>query len=268
MEISKMKRVAVLYICTGKYVRFFQGFYQSAKKYFLIEDAVTDYYVFTDDNNIPVYPDIHIIKRECKGFPADTLFRFEMFLTIKEHLTDYDYIYYINSNAELTKHVGTEIFPDDSGLTAVRWPKQKPCSLPVFYPYERNRKSTAYIAPFDSPYAYYMGGFYGGTQKSFYKITEVLAEAIRIDTANGIIACRNDESYLNHFLHKYPCKELPKSYCCPEEWLTDNGATKIMFRDKVILDTYFNKGRDNSYKGKIKKTFIVLWHVARWFLYI
>ena len=268
MEISKMTKVAVLYICTGKYSRFFEGFYQSARKHFLVGIAQTDFFVFTDNINLSTHPDVYIIERKCQGFPADTLFRFEMFLSIKDQLSTYDYLYFINSNAELLTDVGTEIFPNNSELTAIRWPKQKPCNLSFFYPYERNRKSTAYVAPYNSPYVYYMGGFYGGTQKAFLNMTEELTDAIRKDVANGIVACRNDESYLNKYLHKHPCKELPIGYCCPEEWLTNKDVSKIQFRNKVILDTYFNKGLDYSLFGRIKKSFLVLWQAIRWYLYI
>lgn len=261
-------KIAILYICTGQYSRFFPAFYVSAKQHLLQGIADIHYFVFTDDEKIKDSCDVHIIRRECQGFPYDTLYRFEMFNSIKDQLNSFDYIYFINSNAELIADVGEEILPDSTGITAIRWPKQKPCSLSFFYPYERNKRSTAYMPPLDGPYTYFMGGFYGGTQTAFLNMSEQLAEAIRTDVQNGIIACRNDESYLNKYLHLHKCKELPKGYCCPEEWISTPSHSRIIFRNKVILDTYFNKGRDNSLSGKAQKAIVVIWNAIRWYIHV
>lgn len=47
MKESDMNKVAVLYICTGKYDVFWKDFYISYEKYFL-PDCEKHYYVFTD----------------------------------------------------------------------------------------------------------------------------------------------------------------------------------------------------------------------------
>ena len=73
-------RLAVLYICTGRYNRFWADFYESAKAHLLPHDTEVEYFVFTDDASLSQAPDVHLIHRECHGFPADTLQRFEMFM--------------------------------------------------------------------------------------------------------------------------------------------------------------------------------------------
>ena len=101
--------IAILYNCTGKYNQFFSGFYKSAEKYLLV-DAEKHYFVWTDDDQLAVgHPDVHIYHKECAGFPADSLFRFEMFMQAEEQLKKYDYIYFINANALFLKPVGEEI---------------------------------------------------------------------------------------------------------------------------------------------------------------
>ena len=85
-------KVAILYICTGKYNQFFNGFYESCEKYFLKGIASVEYFVFTDDMNLCSVSKVHLIKRDCQGFPLDSLLRFEMFLQIKEQLEKFDYI--------------------------------------------------------------------------------------------------------------------------------------------------------------------------------
>ena len=92
--------VAVLYICTGKYSIFWEEFYRSMEKYFLKQPEV-EYFVFTDADKL--YDEernvkIHRIRQENLGWPGNTLFRFHMFVSIKEKLEDYDYLFFLNAN--------------------------------------------------------------------------------------------------------------------------------------------------------------------------
>ena len=95
---NKRNRVAVVYICTGKYKRFFADFYESAKAYLLKDVAEVRYFVFTDDMELTKADDVELIKRECQGFPADSLGRFDMFLSIEDRLQAYDYTFFFNAN--------------------------------------------------------------------------------------------------------------------------------------------------------------------------
>ena len=83
-------RLAVLYICTGRYNRFWADFYESAKAHLLPHDTEVEYFVFTDDASLSQAPDVHLIHRECHGFPADTLQRFEMFMGIRAQLEAFE----------------------------------------------------------------------------------------------------------------------------------------------------------------------------------
>lgn len=261
-------KIAILYICTGKYNQFFSGFYNSCEKYFLHGIAQLDYYVFTEDMGLSQAQNVHLIKKECAGFPADSLFRFDMFLQVKEELKKADYIFFFNSNAEFKAPVGIEILPSNGlALVGAEWPgKRKPFKHPAFYPYERNKRSLAYIAPFENkPYVYYMGGINGGVSADYLKMSEILADNIRQDYAKGIIALVHDESHINKYFRTHDCKILGPEYCMPEEWVTEEFVPKIIFRDKVKLDPYFNKGRDHSLLGKIEKGGKLLWRAVKWY---
>ena len=261
-------KIAVLYICTGKYNQFFQGFYESSEKYLLKGIAKIEYFVFTDDMNLSQAEHVHLIQKKCQGFPADSLFRFEMFLQVKEELSKFDYVYFFNANTEFKQPVGKEILPDDNvGLVMAEWPgKRKPFKHPMFYPYERNKKSLAYVAPFENkPYVYYMGGVNGGKAKDFLPMIEELAHNIREDYNNGIIARVHDESHINKYMRTHDCKTLTPEYCWPEEW-SSSFKPKIVFRNKVKVDSYFNKGRDTSLWGKVKKTIEVLKYILQWYV--
>lgn len=260
-------KIAILYICTGKYNCFFNDFYSSAELFFLKDIANIEYFVFTDNMALSKEDNVHLIYKECSGFPADSLFRFEMFLQVKDELLKFDYIYFFNANTEFKQKIGIEILPQSGiGLVMAEWPgKRKPFKHPAFYPYERNKKSLAYIAPFEKkPYVYFMGGINGGSSRDFLTMIDTLADNIREDYKLGIVARVHDESHINKYMRTHECKILPPDYCWPEEW-NANFKPKIVFRDKVKLNSYFNKGRDFSLIGKLKKSIDVIIYALRWY---
>lgn len=246
-------KIAILYICTGLYNQFFEGFYNSVEKNLLKGKASIDYYVWSDDDSLAQGRErVHLTHKECDGFPADSLFRFRMFLQVKEELLKYDYVYFFNANAEFRQSVDEEILPDESGLVAAIWPQNHAfLNHSFFYPYERDKRSTAYVPPFDGPYHYYMGGVNGGRSREYIAMAEELNRNIEADYSKGIVARVHDESHLNHYLHHRRCKVLPSELAWIEEWPTST-EPKMVFRDKKRLNGYFVKGRDRSVKGKLK----------------
>ena len=264
-----MIKVAILYICTGKYNQFFEGFYDSCEKFFLRGIAELEYFVFTDDKGLSHAYNVHIIEKVCEGFPADSLFRFDMFMQIKSRLVNFDYIYFFNSNTEFRDYIGTEILPTQyERLIGALWPRRRRIlNYPAFYPYERNRNSLAYIAPFEKEkYFYYMGGINGGFTEDYMRMISVLSDNIRSDYSRGIIAVAHDESHINKYFRTHKCKILPIDYCCPEEWCQINVKYKIIFRDKVKIDSYFNKGRNSSFCSKLEKGMRILYRAILWYL--
>lgn len=260
--------VAILYICTGRYNQFFPAFYDSINKYFLPLEK-KHFFVWTDNINLDKgRENISIYSKKCEGFPYDSLFRFEMFLQAENELMKYDYIYFFNANSEIKQTIGEEILPDESGLVMGVWPGKREKQHPMFYPYERNKNSLAYVAPYGKNYTYFMGGINGGTSSAYIKMIRTLSNNIRIDYNNGIIAKVHDESHINAYLRKYPCKKLGREFCMPEEWIKEGETPKNIFRNKVTLDSYFNKGRKFNLKTRATKAFNILFNAIRWYLYI
>lgn len=258
-------KIAILYICTGKYNRFFHDFYMSSEKYFLVNDE-KKYFVWTDDTTLgDSYTNVTTIFKECAGFPADSLFRFEIFLQAEKSLTKYDYIYFFNANTLFRDYITEDdILPDQTGLAMGRWCGRRERQHPMFYPYERNKKSLAYIAPYGKDYIYFMGGLNGGRTKEYLEMIKTLAQNIRVDYENGIIAKFHDESHINAYLRSHPCKVISSSLNQPEE--VASPEVKIIFREKTRIDPYFNKGRKFTKMEKFKKGVNVFIDIIRWYL--
>lgn len=264
-----MNKIAILYICTGRYKIFFPGFYHSAEKYLLIDDNFQkEYFVWTDDLSLSVEKNVHLMFKKSEGFPADSLFRFEMFLQAEEELKKFDYIYFFNANAKILRPIGTEILPDESGLAIGIWPGKREQQHPVFFPYERNPRSLAYVAPFEGNYTYFMGGLNGGTSEAYLSMIHTLHHNIRDDYKRGIIAKVHDESHINAYLRHHKCKKIGREYCIPEEWITENDCPKNIFRNKVLIDPYFNKGRKSTVFARVRKGCSILVDCIRWYLKI
>lgn len=257
-------KIAILYICTGRYNQFFMDFYESVEKYLLIESEKT-YFVWTDDNHLADGRDnVRIYHKKCAGFPADSLFRFEMFLQAEDELKKFDYVYFFNANAECIGPIGEEILPDETGLAMGIWRGAREHQHPMFYPYERNKNSLAYISPYGKDYVYYMGGLNGGRSEVYLKMIRTLAANIRDDYSKGIIAKFHDESHINAYMRTHPCKIIPGNLNRPEESATQD--CKMWFREKTHIDPYFNKGRNTTFWARIKKGVGILWDILRWYL--
>ena len=46
-----MKKIAILYMCTGQYLKLWPGFFESAEKY-LLKQSEVHYFVFTDADHL------------------------------------------------------------------------------------------------------------------------------------------------------------------------------------------------------------------------
>lgn len=257
-----MNTIAILYICTGNYIIFWKDFYLSVEKY-LLPNYEKHYFVFTDSNpsmdNYLIQDRVHIFEQNKLGWPYDTLMRFNMFSNIKNFLIKFDYIYFFNSNMLLLEPVGEEFLPiDGSGLVATLHPYFYSESK-YFYPYDRNKKSLAYI-PFGKGKYYFMGGLNGGRSNEYLYLIDSLKSNIQLDLDLGVIAKWHDESHLNRYLVDKDVKILGPEYGYPEDSYLPFKA-KFLIRDKNKwgghnylrnneINLVTNNENDNSYKKR------------------
>lgn len=218
------KTINIFTICTGKYVNFFENFYQTCEKYFLVNHN-KKYFVFTD-GDINEYQNVIKIFQSKLGWPYDTMMRFKMFNSI-ENILDGDYVYFFNVNMSFVNCVGEEVLPQENNnyLMGVIHPGFVNNKI-TDYPYERRDNSNFYI-PYDKGSIYYQGCFNGGKREEFMKMSKILEIKIDNDLSKDIIPVWHDESALNwYYLNNSPLA-IDSLYAYPE-------GTKMPLDIKII----------------------------------
>ena len=252
-----MKKIGILYICTGKYTVFWNDFYQSSEKYFLANGLYEKhYYIFTDskDDIFPTSNNIHIVFQEPLPWPYITLDRFKIFQKARTDLEQMDYIYFFNANMQFIDVVNEEILPThDQPLVMVKHPgffnKERDS-----YPYDNNVNSLAHVSDTEGEF-YVMGGVNGGRSKEYLELITELEHRINIDKENGIIAIWHDESHLNRYAidKEHAIKLLDPSYGYAENWNLPVDK-KIVIRDKHNYGGHaFLRNENNLFRGLIQK---------------
>lgn len=236
-----MAKVGILYIALGRYTIFWDEFYESCEKHLLHADK--HYFIWTD-NPTPAMdmPNVTVIPAKKRGWPYDSLLRFEMFYAHKKELSKFDYLFFFNANFKFINDVDlSEIAPRewDGGLCASLHPGRngdiRRDNIDGF-PYERRPESTAYV-PFGTGRHYVCGAFNGGTSDAFLKMCAVLSKNVQTDIKNGINAVVDDESHLNAYLATRDFLLCGRAYGYPEHKLKhlapgDAVMVKIISREK------------------------------------
>ncbi len=94
-----MKKIGILFICTGEYWKFWDNFYKSCEENFLIDEE-KHYFIFTDSEELLKIKDkrLHPIFQEKMDWPFPTLYRYKIFMKNKDYFNDMDYLIFCNAN--------------------------------------------------------------------------------------------------------------------------------------------------------------------------
>lgn len=270
-----MKKIGILYLCTGPYIVFWKDFFDSFEEKFC-PGTEKHYYVFTD-------ADVLYMEEECdrvekiylaaQPWPLVTLLRFHAFLSIEDRLNTNDYLMFFNANLNCNEMVcENEILPTgNKDLFFVQHPGY--FDSPKFaYPYERKKKSTAYI-PYNCGETYVIGAVFGGKTKAFLHMAKIIKSRIDADLKNNIIALWHDESQLNRYIvGKENYNLLSPSFCYPHgfEIPYERKIVSVSKQDKfdVRMFKYSNieKEMPNKTLGKINNGTKILnkYLIIRW----
>lgn len=214
-----MKRIGILYICTGPYALFWEDFYNSFEEKF-ITDHEKHYYVFTDSEELCAIDNkrVHKYPLQAQPWPLVTLLRFSTFLSIEKELELNDYLLFSNANIVCVEKIAAEeILPrelNDEDLFVTTHPGYFGKKI-YEYPYERHSYSLAYI-PWNLGSTYVIGAFFGGTSKAFLSLCKVLKANIEDDLKKNVIAKWHDESHLNRYIiGRKSVRIISPEYCYP-----------------------------------------------------
>ncbi len=251
-------RIAILYICTGKYDIFWAEFYNSCEANFCLSNE-RHYFVFTDSPQIKSQRNITKVYQDSLGWPFNTLFRYRMFERIHDQLAQYDYVVFFNSNCQFVEKISLSEFFGNKNKQLVA------CKHPGFfdkksidYTYESRKKSRAYVI---SPHYYFAGGINGGKSEHYLTVMRILLNSIETDLDNGIVALWHDESHWNAYLNnnfidiKDSLHILDSSFLYPEDWELPF-SPKIIVRDKsrvLLVDQIKDSGNKIIAKSLIRR---------------
>lgn len=185
-----MSKISLCIIATKDYKGFLQPLICSADKYFLLGHEVA-YTMFVDEP-VTIDSERRVVQHlvEHKPWPGMTLYRYHLMASVD--LSEYDSVFYVDSDMLFVAPVGDEILGELVGVIH-----------PGFYrgggSWETRKESEAYVAPaFRSQYI--AGGFQGGSR--YYPNMTRIRDMVDIDMGNGITAVWNDESYWNAVKNK------------------------------------------------------------------
>jgi len=220
-----MPKVAILYIALGRYTVFWKEFFESCED--MLMNCEKHYFIWTDNPESElIYADranVTVIPTQKKGWPFDSLLRFQMFTDKKKELSRFDYVFFFNANFKFYNPTDlSEIAPREwnDGLVAGIHPSilTHDISNPDFLPYERRPESTAGV-PFGQGKYYVCGAFNGGTSAAFLEMCQTLMTNVQTDLNQDIIALVDDESHLNAYMVNKNLLVSSVAYGFPESHL-------------------------------------------------
>jgi hypothetical protein len=235
-------KIALVTIATGKYNIFVPDLVRTAEDNFL-PGLEKHYFIFSDtctakdlDSN-----NISIIPQEKLGWPFDTMMRFHMFLSIKEELEKFDYVFFLNANLIFSKEIRREDLKLHEGhqLLGVQHPGFYLTNRSKF-PYERNPDVSCNIPPNEGDF-YFQGCFNGGRSSEWIEMCHTLSGMIELDLSKNLIPIWHDESYLNWYFKEKGAKVLPPSYGIPEQIIDgdfnwwDSGYKNLQLVEHYII---------------------------------
>ena len=258
-------KIAILYIGIGNYEIFWDDFYSSCE-HLLLTESEKSYFVFTDSNRLLnlSLKNVEFIYQKNLGWPGNTLYRFHMFYSITEKLKEFDYIIFYNANAIMNQKITEdELLPqveDFAFARHFRFEKSNNC----FFPYDRNKKSEAYVKYGDGK-DYVQACFLCGKGEAMLNMICALKHNIDMDEKKRVVARWHDESHVNKYIIDKKYRLLGVEYICPQNELYSNKydakvymriktdylpLDKMRMQKKSICSLIYQKIINQIYKGR------------------
>lgn len=242
----KTYKVGLMFICVNyPYWQYLKPVVDGVRTFFLPGHEV-EIMLWSDLQNLPENKDVNygatVFPIDSIEWPYPTLMRYQYFLSQKEYIKKFDYLFYLDLDMRIVNVVGDEVLGE--GLTVAPHPGYY-IRKELIPPYEPNKKSRAYInrpgsiqddngKPRFYPY-YCAGGFQGGKTGLFIEAMEVMQKYISEDLSEGYIPIWNDESVWNKYVFDVqdtiPITRLDPSYVYPDSMIKEYYVPKVWGRD-------------------------------------
>lgn len=224
-EGAEAMKIALLTIVSSDSAATWEHFARQSDKHFM-PGADRHWFILSDvDLTIPQTANVTVVQLNTREFEGIHLRRHHWCLELKERLEQFDYTYFLPVFADFQREVSTDFLPDHSTHLVV---VQHPGNVNVAadrWPLERNPRSQAFVQ-FGEGFQYVTSEIYGARTGTFLDMSQAITTAIDIDHANGLVARRHFESYLNRYIINHPCTLRHAGYCYPEYW--DLGVPKVV----------------------------------------
>lgn len=196
-----MNKVLIITIALGKYTDFLPRFIMTAKKN-LLPEMEKEFLIITDQDieDLDVYNSvIHISKQTKLCWPLDTLMRFHYFCKEGDLISQFDYIYYFDSDMAFNNKItAEEILPSgDEKFVGVLHPGFYDNENATF---DRDPMSSAYVED-NHKGPYFQGCVIGGKKLDFYSMIFYLKKQVEENFSRNKIALWHDESHLNWYYY-------------------------------------------------------------------
>lgn len=202
MDQNLMEKIAIIFIGTGKYLKFLPKFYEHCESNF-IKNIKKQYFVFTDGDLLNHPDNITRVYQEHLQWPFITLNRFETINRIKNQLEEFNWVVFMDADTLVVDTITADEFFGGKSLFGVH----HPCSVLKMPPhnelpgsFETNPESRAFVdIQKINPSVYFQGCLWGGKTPEVFDLISELEKNTKEDLADNIIAVWHDESHLNRY---------------------------------------------------------------------
>ena len=215
------KKIAINFIGTGNYLKFFPRYYETFMEYF-VPECQKDFFVFTDGELGDDLPDNIQIINASEDFEIDKshyssdnwynlmynsiggLRRFGEIKKIEEQLKQYDWYVYLDADMYCCDQVISyqDFFDDGKPFFGVQHPtfSNHWSKFVGYLPFERDPKSLSCVSEGEEKDDVYLQGcVWGGKVPEIFALIDELDQRIKRDLENDVMAKAHDESHLNRY---------------------------------------------------------------------
>lgn len=242
-----MKKIAIAFWATGKYLDMVPDCWEHLDRYFC-PDAEKYYLVHTDGDLEDAPENVVKIDIPDYGFPDTFNKTFEVYSRLENLVKEWNCNWFMSFDVDLK--VNEEIlYAEFFDVNKKYFGVHHPCHFMQMTPhnqypgsFENNPKSTAYIGE-EMPPVYYQACLWGGNCSYVFDMINEIDLRVKADLINGVQAKYFEESHLNKWfsIHSEDTKTLGSEYAFPE--LFEKQCDQLI--EKKIIHTY----KDNSAYG-------------------